>query len=458
MTEDTARTDQLRAWDDDHVWHPFAPMQAFREERVPIIVDADGFDLIDAEGRRYLDGVSSLWCNVHGHRVPEIDAAIRRQLDRVAHSTMLGLANGPAAEFAARLVDVVPDGLTRVFYSDAGATAVEAALKIAVQYHCQKPQPDPSGQRRLFVSLDEAYHGDTFGSVSVGRTGAFHRVYDTLLFETLKVPAPSALRVPEGFDRAGYLEWCGDEMERVVRENADRIAGFVIEPLVQGAAGILVHPDGFLRRVRDVTADCGIPLIADEVAVGFGKTGTLFACEREDVRPDILCLAKGISGGYLPLAATLVTEELFAAFLGSPAEGRTFFHGHTYTGNPLACAAALASLDLIEHRGTITNVRENAARMGEKLAALEAHPHVAEVRQRGVMVGIELVHDRDGLQPFDTELRMGHRVVLEARRRGAIVRPLGDVLVLMPAVGMPGELVDRLCDVAIESIDAATRH
>jgi adenosylmethionine---8-amino-7-oxononanoate aminotransferase len=447
----------LRTWDDAHVWHPFAPMQAFRDERVPIVVDADGFELIDADGRRYLDGVSSLWCNVHGHRVPEIDAAIRTQLDRVAHSTLLGLANGPSIELAKRLVDVAPEGLTRVFYSDAGATAVEAALKIAVQYHVQKPHPDPPGRRRLFVSLDAAYHGDTFGSVSVGRTEAFHGPFANLLFETLKVPAPVAFRNPAGFAPAEYLAWCGDEMERVVRGRADEVAAFVVEPLVQGAAGILVHPPGYLRRVRDVTAALDIPLIADEVAVGFGKTGTLFACEQEQVRPDLLCLAKGLSGGYLPLAATLATEPIFEAFLGDPSAGRTFFHGHTFTGNPLGCAAGLASLDLIAQNAVLANVRSNEQLVADRLAPLANHPHVGEVRQRGIMTGIELVRERDGNVPFDPALRTGHRVVLEARRRGVVVRPLGDVVVLMPAVAMPAADVARLCDVVLESIDAAMR-
>ncbi len=459
MTTDGRPTnDDLRAWDDDHVWHPFAPMSAFREERVPVVVDAEGFELVDTDGRRYVDGVSSLWCNVHGHRVSEIDAAVRHQLDRVAHSTLLGLASGPSADFAKRLVDVLPAGLTRVFYSDAGATAVEAALKMVVQYHCQKPNPDPPGQRRLFVSLDEAYHGDTIGSVSVGRTEGFHRVFDGLLFDTLKVPAPVALRTPDGLDRRAYLDWCADEMERVVRENGERLAGFVIEPLVQGAAGILVQPEGYLKRVREVTAELAIPLVADEVAVGFGKTGTMFACEQEDVRPDVLCLGKGISGGYLPLAATVTTDEIFNAFLGDPSRGRTFFHGHTYTGNALACAAGIASLDLFERDAVLDNVVEIAGVMAARLDVLVDHPHVAEVRQRGVMVGVELVRDRNGLVPFERSHRLGHQVVLEARRRGVIVRPLGDVVVLMPAVGMPADVVERLCEATVESIDVVTRR
>lgn len=446
--------DELRAWDNQSVWHPFTPMQAYRLEGAPIIDRAAGFELIDVEGRRYLDGISSLWCNVHGHRVPEIDAAVRAQLDRVAHSTLLGLASVPSIELARELVRRTPEGLNKVFYSDDGATAVEAALKIVYQYHRQRP--GGSDRRRLFATLRGAYHGDTLGAVSVGQIELFHHVYGALLFETVSVPSPVTFRVPPGFTPESYLRHCDDELERTITTYRDRLAGFILEPLVQGAAGILVHPPGYLRRVRELTRDHGVPLIADEVAVGFGRTGTLFACEQEQVAPDVLCLAKGITGGYLPLAATLTTDEIHDAFLGEPSEGRTFFHGHTYTGNPLACAAGLASLELFDRQEVLENVRRNEALLREALAPLAEHPCVGEVRQRGVMVGIELVQDRASLAPFPPARRTGHRVTLAARKRGVILRPLGDVVVLMPAPAMPADLVQRLCAVAIESIDEAT--
>jgi adenosylmethionine-8-amino-7-oxononanoate aminotransferase len=444
-----------RKHDCDHLWHPFTPMQAWRDEKFPVIWCARDFELIDTDGNRYLDGISSLWCNVHGHCVPEIDRAIKEQLGKVAHTTLLGLASEPSIRLAEALVGRAPAGLTKVFYSDSGATAVEIALKIAFQYHRQKPG-GPEG-RDLFVRLGDAYHGDTLGAVSVGGIDLFHATYGGLLFKTLAVPSPVALRVPPGHDDDSYLRWCFAELERVIVENRRRIAAFVIEPLVQGAAGILVHPPGYLRRVRELTVEHGIPLIADEVAVGFGRTGTLFACEQEGVSPDFLCLAKGITGGYLPLAATLATDAVYDAFLGEPHEGRTFFHGHTYTGNALACAAALASLDLFERNDVLGNVRRISARIAERLSPLKDHPHVAEVRQKGVMVGIELVRDRDGLVPFPAERRTGHRVTLAARKRGVILRPLGDVAVLMPAPAMPIDLIDRLCDVALGSIDEATK-
>jgi adenosylmethionine-8-amino-7-oxononanoate aminotransferase len=388
--------------------------------------------------------------------VPEIDAAIREQLDRVAHTTLLGLASVPSIQLAQRLVELVPPGLTKVFYSDDGATAVEAALKIAYQYHRQKPGGPE--ERDLFASVGGAYHGDTIGSVSVGSIPLFHTVYGRLLFPTVNVPSPVMYRVPDGHTPDSYRQFCFDELERVIVQNEHRLAAFILEPLVQGAAGILVHPPAYLKRVRELTATHSIPLIADEVAVGFGRTGTLFACEQEGVAPDILCLAKGITGGYLPLAATLTTEEIYSAFLGEPHEGRTFFHGHTYTGNPLACAAALASIDLFARNNVLTNVAANERRIAERLRPLADHPHVGEIRQKGVMVGIELVQNRETKTPFPPARRTGHRVTLAARRRSVNIRPLGDVVVLMPAPAMPCELVDTLCEVACEAIDEATRE
>ncbi|MCA8992670.1 MAG: adenosylmethionine--8-amino-7-oxononanoate transaminase [Planctomycetaceae bacterium] len=456
MTTSAPTPQQLRDWDNEHVWHPFTPMQAFRQEQAPIIARGEGFDLIDVEGNRYLDGVSSLWCNVHGHCVPEIDAAIRQQLDCIAHTTMLGLSSPPAIELAKRLVDVTPAGLTKVFYSDSGSTSVEAALKIAYQYHQQKPSPEP--QRKTFATLSGAYHGDTIGSVSVGSIDLFHRLYGDLLFPTATIPSPVGLWHPAEHSRESYLEECYAKLEQLFVEQGDRLAAFVIEPLVQGAAGILVHPEGYLRRVRELTKQYGVLLIADEVAVGFGRTGTLFACEQENVQPDLMCVAKGISGGYLPLAATLATDEIFNAFLGAPSECRTFFHGHTYTGNPLACAAALASLDLFQKNNVLANVHSNAKAIAEELSRLTSHPHVAEVRQRGMMVGIELVQSRDPLTPFPSELRLGHQVIIEARKRGVIIRPLGDVIVLMPAPAMPEEQVRRLCRETIAAIETVCRN
>jgi adenosylmethionine-8-amino-7-oxononanoate aminotransferase len=415
--------------DHDHLWHPFTQQRDWVEEE-PLMIDrAEGVELIDTDGRRYLDGVSSLWCNVHGHRHPAIDEAVREQLDRVAHSTMLGLSHPGAAELAARLIEVAPPGLSRVFYSDSGSTAVEVALKMAFQYWQHR-----GGQhvrRASFICLEDAYHGDTIGSVSVGGMELFHCAFGPLLFEAHHAPP-------------GDIE----AMERLISRREEEVAAVVIEPLVQGAAGMITHPPGYLRAVRRLCDRHGLLLICDEVATGFGRTGTMFACEQEGVSPDLLCVAKGLTGGYMPLAATLATERIYEAFLGSYSEFKTFFHGHTYTGNPLGCAAALASLEVFRRERTLVRLQPKIRLLFESLAEVEEMNEVSEVRQCGLMVGIDLGE-------HDPELRLGNRVALEARKRGVIVRPLGDVIVLMPPLAISKQDLRRLVDVVAESIGAA---
>jgi adenosylmethionine---8-amino-7-oxononanoate aminotransferase len=415
--------------DHDHLWHPFTQQQAWSEEEPLMIERAEGAELIDRDGRRYIDGVSSLWCNVHGHRHPGIDGAVRDQLGKVAHSTMLGLSHPGAAELAARLVDLAPPGLSRVFYSESGSTATEIALKMAFQY--QQQRGGQHRRRTSFVHLRDAYHGDTIGSVSVGGIDLFHATYWPLLFQT---------HAAEPGDAA--------DLERVLASHEEEIAAVIVEPLVQGAAGMLVHPPGYLRAARELCDRFGVLLICDEVATGFGRTGTMFACEQEEVAPDLLCLAKGLTGGYLPLAATLTSERIYEGFLGAPEEQRTFFHGHTYTGNPLACAAALASLDAFESEHTIERLQPKVRLLEELLDGIVAMPEVTEVRNRGTMVGIDLGE-------HDPALRLGHRVTLEARKRGAIVRPLGDVVVLMPPLSISEGELRRLIQITAESIEAA---
>ncbi len=446
--------DPLEQWDRDHLWHPFTPMQDYAADRPVIIERAHGCFLVDTEGREYLDGVSSLWCNVHGHRVPELDAAVREQLDRVAHSTLLGVANVPAVRLARRLVEVAPPGLTRVFFSDDGATAVEVALKMAFQYWRQCPRPEP--RRTQFLALQGAYHGDTLGDVSVGDLGRFHHLFRPLLFPTLRAPNPYCYRCPLGLERKTCRVDCVEALAGLVREHRDTLAAVVVEPLVQGAAGMITAPEGYLRRVREVTRAHDVLLIADEVAVGFGRTGTLFACEQEQVVPDFLCVAKGLTGGYLPLAATLTTEEVYRAFLGRPEEGRTFSHGHTYTGNPLGAAAALANLELFESSGLLAALPTKVERLRHHLERLARLPIVGEVRQRGLMAGIELVRDRATRQPFPAERRVGARVCRLARDRGVLLRPLGDVIVLMPPLAIDLPLLDRLGEVVYNCLDVVS--
>jgi len=345
---------------------------------------------------------------------------------------------------------LVPPGLTKVFYSDAGATATEVAFKLAAQYWHNIGK----SEKHEFVGLAEAYHGDTTGAMSVGRTTAFHRPYFPMLFKVHFAPTPFVYRSstpdhPENVNRE-----CLARLEDILREHGDRIAAVCIEPIVQGAAGMIVHPDGFLRGVRELCTKYDVLMIADEVAVGFGRTGKMFACEHEGVSPDLMCVAKGITGGYLPLAATFATQRIFDAFLGDPWEGKTFFHGHTYTGNPLACAAALASLDLFQKYNLLTDVRRKADALAAMLAPLTELPHVGDIRQKGLMVGIELVADKATKRPFDSKRRLGAAVCANVRGHGVIIRPLGDTLVLMPPLAMPVEDLRTIVSAVVTEVRA----
>lgn len=431
------------------LWHPFTQMQEWVGDEPLVIESGQGNDLIDDQGRRYLDGVSSLWCNVHGHRHPKIDDAIRAQLDKVAHSTMLGLTHPGAVELAERLVSLTPDGLTRVFYSDAGATAVEIALKQAFQYFALKGDT----KRTRFVSLGEAYHGDTIGSMSVGYSEAFHRHHRPLLFDAIRTTPPTVFRWERGMDAKAAVQVAIDEARRTFEAHGEEIVALIVEPLVQGAAGIWPHPAEYLVELERLTKEAGALLICDEVATGFGRTGSMFASEQAGVSPDLLCVGKGLTGGYLPLAATLATEEIYEAFLAPYEELATFFHGHTFTGNPLGCAAALASLDLFEEEKTMEHVGEIIpklhARLDGEVAALK---HVGDVRRHGLMVGIELVQDRETRAHFESGARVGYRSCLAARKHGVIIRSLADTVVLMPPLSVTADEIDTLIDATIAGI------
>jgi adenosylmethionine-8-amino-7-oxononanoate aminotransferase len=445
-----ATREQLEQWDREHLWHPFTPMQTYAAARPLIVQQARGCMLQDMDGRWYIDGVSSLWCNVHGHAVGELDDAVRAQLGQVAHSTLLGLSNVPAIKLARKLVELAPPGLNHVFFSDDGATAVEVALKMAFQYQRQRPDPRPGKVK--YLALSRAYHGDTLGDVSVGGVEAFHAQFAPLLFPVERAPSPFCYRCPLGLERRTCRIDCAASLEDIVRRHHDELAAVVLEPLVQGAAGMIVAPEGYLRRVREVTAEHDVLLIADEVAVGIGRTGTLFACEQEKVIPDLLCIAKGLTGGYLPLAATLTTDEIYRAFLGRPEEGRTFFHGHTYTGNPLGAAVALASLELMESNRVLAEMPPRVECLRRHLERIAALPHVGDVRRKGLMAGIELVADRASKRPFPPAARVGAAVCSRAREHGAILRPLGDVVVLMPPLAIDLPLLDRLGQIVYDSI------
>jgi len=439
----------------DPVWYPFTQMQEFIEHSPLKITAARGCWLQDEEGNRYLDGVSSLWANVHGHRHPVIDKAVTEQLGRVAHTTMLGLSHPGGIELGRQLVDLAPSGLTRVFYSDSGATAVEIGLKMAYQYW----QLQGETQRYRFLKLSEAYHGDTIGAVSLGGMDLFHERFGRLLFDTVKVDTPHVYRHP--FPLSGereiverYFSICED----IIEKHAEEACGFIVEPLIQGAAGMIVHPPGYLKHVRELTRKHNLLLIADEVAVGFGRTGRMFASEWEDVSPDLLCLGKGITGGYMPLAATLATEEVFAAFLGDFKELKTFFHGHTYTGNPLACAAALASLQVFAEENTLEAAvfGPKAERYSQGMQRLAELEHVGSARYRGLMGGVELVRDKKTKAPYNFAERVGYQVILEARKEGVMLRPLGDVIVLMPPLAVSLEELDLLFEATAKAIRRVT--
>ena len=436
----------LQQLDKQYLWHPFAPMRLWLDGE-PLIIDrGDGVYLYDTDGNRYIDGVASLWCNVHGHCHGHINSAISSQLEKIAHSTLLGLSSAPAIRLAGRLVEMTPGELARVFYSDSGATAVEIALKMAFQYWKNTGQPN----RDKFIALKQSYHGDTVGAVSVGGIETFHRIFGPLTFATHFTDSPHPYR----FD--GSAEQCRQSalarLEQLLIENAGAIAAIVLEPLVQGAAGIVVHPEGFLAGAAALAEKFDVLLIADEVATGFGRTGTMFACSQENVSPDILCLAKGLTGGYLPLAATLTTEKVFAAFLGEPFAETTFYHGHTYSGNALACAAAVASLEVFEREGTVESLPPKISLIEERLRQIGRLDFVGDVRQKGLMVGIELTKDKDAKCDFPPEARLGARICDQMRGDGLILRPLGDVIVIMPPLSIDLAQLGQLLDIVERAI------
>lgn len=441
--------DTLIIWDKNHIWHPFTQMKIWLREEPTIFVEGRDCFLKDIDGRWYLDGVSSLWVNIHGHRRPEIDEAIKAQIDKIAHSTLLGASNEPSIVLAKMLADLftekLPWGrkLNKIFYSDNGSTAVEIALKIAYQYWINKGIKG----RDTFVSLKEGYHGDTIGAVSVGGIELFHHVYKPLLNKTIQAPAPYCYRCELGLTHPSCGLACLREMEKILFQNSERIIAVIVEPLVQCAGGIIVWPPDYLRGLRELCNRYGILLIADEVATGFGRTGKFFACEHEEVTPDIICLSKGITNGYLPLAVTVTNEEIFNAFLGELEERKTFYHGHSYTGNPLACAAALANLEIFEREKTVETLPPKITLLNEMLAEISKLKHVGDVRQKGMIAGVELVKDKETKEPFPYSEQMGWRVVKAARKYGVWLRPLGDVIVIMPPLVISIENLKRLLEV-----------
>lgn len=448
------RERQLAQWDRTFLWHPFTQMREWEREDPLIITRAKGAALYDAQGRKYLDGVSSIWLTVHGHRHPVLDRALREQASKMAHSTLLGLSHPPAIELARELIRIAPRGLTRVFYSDDGSTAMEVALKMAVQYWRQRAPR--AGPKRTFLHLQLGYHGDTAGAMSVGGIELFQRYFRPLLFPAVAAEPPYCYRCPLKLTYPACKLACVDPIERLLKTRHREIAGLVIEPLVQAAAGMITAPPGYLTRLRRLCTKYNVLLIADEVATGFGRTGRMFACEHEGVTPDLMAVSKGLTGGYLPLAATLATEEIYRAFLGRYDEWKTFFHGHSYTGNPLGCAVALANLAVFRRERTVARLQPKIRALTRLLRPVGELAHVGDIRQRGFMVGIELVLDRETRSPYPLEQRVGHKVAMEARRRGLILRPLGNVVVLMPPLTVTLRELTSMAVIVRESIGAVT--
>jgi len=450
QTRSPAPLERLAAWDREHVWHAFTQMQEYQ----PLLIErGEGCTLVDTAGQRYLDGSASMWCNVHGHAHPRLDAALAAQAAKISHTTNLGLSNPTTVEFARRLVEIAPAGLEKVFFSGDGSSAIEAALKIAFQYWLQA---DPPRQGRTkFIAIGEAYHGDTLGAVAVGGVDRFTSVFAPLTFEPIRLPSPGGT-CPSTGAAAPTLGASLELLERVLVAHEGNVAAMVMEPILQAAAGIWIHPEGYLRGVRELTKRHGVLLILDEVAVGFGRTGTMFACEQEEVIPDFLCLAKGLTAGYLPMAATLTTHEIWKAFLGTHAERRTFFHGHSYGGNPLAAAVGLESLNIFRDERVLEGLPPKIERLQEQLARIAGLDHVGAVRVRGLVAGIDLVADKTSRRAFPWQEQRGMKASLAARKHGAILRPLGDVVVLWPPLSIALDELDRLCIAAEAGIRAAT--
>jgi len=447
---------KLEELDKKYIWHPFTQMKDWLEDKPIIISEGRDCFIKDVYGRWYLDGVSSLWVNIFGHRKKEIDDAIKEQLDRIAHSTLLGLSNAPAIRLAEKLIQIVKEslgkggferegmeGLCKVFYSDNGSTAVEVALKMAFQYWRHKGVE----ARHTFVSLTNAYHGDTIGAVSVGGIDIFHKAFEPLLFKTYRAPSPYCYRCELDNEYPDCNFACLEKMEEIFKAHSEEIAALIIEPLIQAAGGMITSPRGYLRGVRKLCAEYNILMIADEVATGFGRTGKMFACEHEDVVPDIICLSKGITGGYMPLAVTLCTDEIYNAFLGEFKDLKTFFHGHSYTGNPLACAAALACLDVFEKEHVLEGLKAKIEILEVWLKEVLNLSHAGDVRHAGLMAGVELVRDKKTKEPYDRADKMGWRVACRARENGVFIRPLGNVIVIMPPLSISEQNLKRMLDI-----------
>jgi adenosylmethionine---8-amino-7-oxononanoate aminotransferase len=451
---------KLAQLDHKFVWHPFTQMRDWLKREPIVIAEGDGAELRDVRGRKFLDANSSIWTNLHGHNHPKINSAISKQLKRIAHSSALGFANEPASLLAKKLSKAANGKLRKVFYSDDGSTALEVALKLAYEFSRREKKI----KKPKFLSLDGAYHGDTVGAVSLGHIDLFHKGFSGLLFKSDNVMSPYCYRCkfnrakPERNDARNYRKCnfeCVGKVEQkfsAQKKKGNQFAAFVFEPLMQGAAGMIPQPEGWLKQVSQIACGHDALLIADEVMTGFGRTGKLFACQKENIQPDFLCLAKGMTGGYLPMAATLTTQKIFDAFLGEYHEFKTFFHGHSYTGNQLGAAASLASLAILQSEKSIRARQALEKNLREELQSLWQLPNVGDIRQVGLIAGIELVKNWRTREPFDLRERAGIRVCDEMAKRGVLTRPIGNVIVIMPPYCTTEKQLKKIIAATRESI------
>lgn len=433
---------KIQEYDLKYIWHPFTQMKEYQKESPIVIEDSDGVYLIDSDGKKYIDGVSSLWVNIHGHKSKEINNAIKQQIDKIAHSTLLGITNPSASILAKKLIDLSPNGLQKVFYSGDGASAVEVGIKMAFQYWMLKGKRE----KNKFVCLKDGYHGDTLGAVSVGGIDIFHSTFNPLLFESIKISS---------YDSTSKVL---DDLRKLLIKDANQIAALILEPYVQAAGGMKVAEDGYLKEIRKLCDEYDVLLILDEVATGFGRTGKMFACEHDNITPDILILGKGLTGGYLPLSATITTQNIFDAFLGDHDELKTFFHGHSYSGNPLSCAAAIANLEIFEKNNTLLQLQDKIQLFENELQEFNGLKSVSEIRNKGLMAGIDLIKNKTTGEKFSLKERMGKKVCDSALKEGILLRPLGDTIVLMPPISINNSEIKKLTKATYKAIKDVTEN
>ena len=422
-----------------HIWHPCAQMKDY-EQLPPMVIDrAKGAWLYDVYGKAYLDIVSSWWANLLGHTNEKINARIAAQLGRLEHVIFANFSHRLAIELAERLAMLVPEGLTKFHFNDNGSSAVEAALKMAFQY-CQ--QTGRTGKTR-FMCLSEGYHGETIGALSVGSMDLFAEMYKPMMMDNIHIEAPNCYRCPYGETRDTCSCACFEHAERAFAAHGHETAAMIVEPLLQGSAGMRIYPEEYLRKLRALCDAYDVLLIADEIATGFGRTGRLFACERAGITPDLMCLSKGLTGGYMPMSITVVKEKIYDAFYADWSEGKAFMHSHTYAGNPLGCSAALAVLDILDEENILERAEETASWLSARMAeTFGAHPNVGEIRHIGLIHAVELVEDRAAKRPFDGERRLGYAIYRRALQHGLLLRPLGDVLYFNPPLNIGRDDLD----------------